>query len=77
MLFEATLYPTHIPLHIKKVSDQSKHKFYMVRLSNQTVQLIFEDGVDYLINGKGDQIYEIQKGKISDSLLLKENYVLG
>lgn len=54
MLFEATLYPTQIPLHIKKVSDQSKHGFHMVRLSNQTVQLIFEDGVDYLISGKGD-----------------------
>lgn len=37
----------------------------MVRLSNQTVQLIFEDGVDYLINGKGDVITEIKNGKVS------------
>lgn len=29
----------------------------MIRLSNNTIQMIFSDKVDYLINGKGDEIY--------------------
>lgn len=36
----------------------------MVRLSNNTIQLIFTDKVDYLLSGRGDEIYEIQNHKI-------------
>jgi hypothetical protein len=42
----------------------------MVRLSNNTVQMIFEDGIDYLISGKGDLINEIKNGKVSETFEL-------
>lgn len=32
----------------------------MLRLSNQTIQFVFDDGVDFVVSGKGDLIYEIK-----------------
>lgn len=45
-----------MPIHIKKVSEQSKNNFFMIRLSNQSIQLNFADGVDYLIQKNVSEI---------------------
>jgi hypothetical protein len=48
----------------------------MVRLSNQTVQFVFDDLIDYLISGKGDKIYKIKNGKIAETIDLKQKYTI-
>lgn len=49
----------------------------MVRLSNNTIQMIFpSDNVNYLLDGCGEEIYEIRDNKVKETIVLKEKYVL-